>query len=253
MLPDLQAAFRSGTIGGDSSAPETLTQAGMQNGHRFGVYRNNIFLSLAGVLEAAFPTIHKLVGDENFAVLANTFIGKHPPRQPQLYTYGDGFADFLEGFEPAVSELPFLPDLARVEWSVNEAYFAADGDALTAEHLSELPPEQYGLMQLQLHPSVRTLASEWPVWDLWGAETLPEPWPEEAHCVLVNRPMDKVDVVLIAPSDFVFLSAVAGGATLGDAAAAGLEQDSEFDFSAALGGHLGRGTFLADFSIADAG
>jgi len=249
MLPDLQAAFRAGTVGGDASAVEALNADGMENAHRFGVYRNNIFLSLTGVLEAAYPTIHRLVGDENFAALANHFIAAHPPKEPQLYTYGAAFAAFLEGFEPAVSELPFLPDLARVEWAVNEAYFEADAPVLTPEGIATLDPEKYGLLLLNLHPTTRLIASDWPVWDLWGAEAMPDPWPEEAQSVLVHRPGSKVDVIMVSPGDIAFVEALAAGAPLGAAAAAGAEAEEGFDLAAALGGHLGRGTFRADFTI----
>ena len=255
MLPDLQAAFRSGTIDRDGNAVAALSAAGMQNGHRFGIYRNNIFRSLTGVLEAAFPTIRTLVGGENFAALAHRFIAAHPPQQPQLYAYGADFAAFLTGFAPAVGELPFLPDLARVEWAVNEAYFEADADVLTADGLAGLAPDRYAGLRLGLHPTVRLIGSDWPVWDLWGLEALPEPWPpgklEGAQRVLVRRPESKVDVVLATRGDFDFLGAVAGGAALGDAAAAGAAADTEFDLATCLAGHLAGGTFHSriDFHV----
>ena len=249
MLPDLQAAFRAGTIGRDAAAVAALANGGMENGHRFGIYRNNIFQSLTGVLEAAFPTIRKLVGDENFAVLAHRFIAAHPPRRPQLYAYGGDFASFLAGFEPAVEELPFLPDLAQVEWAVNEAYFEADAEPLYSDHLAGLAPNRYGRLRLNLHPTVRLIASDWPVWDLWDADTLPEPWPEAAQSVLVRRPANTVDVVMLTPGDFAFVSAAAGGETLGQAAASGAGADTAFDLATCLAGHLAGGTFHSDFTI----
>ncbi len=255
MLPDLQAAFRAATIGRDSDAVAALSAGGMQNGHRFGIYRNNIYRSLAGVLEAAFPTVCNLVGDENFAVLARRFIAEYPPQRPQLFAYGGDFAAFLAGFAPAVEELPFLPDLARVEWAVNEAYFEADAETLNAGHLAGLAPERYAGLRLGLHPTVRLIESDWPVWDLWGAEALPSPgpdsgpdqWPpamqEGGQRVLVRRPESKVDVVMATHGDFAFLSALAARDTLGEAAAAGVAADPDFDLSACLAGHLAGGTF----------
>ena len=247
MLPDLQAAFRAGTIGRDGAAVAALSAGGMQNGHRFGIYRNNIYRSLAGVLEAAFPTVHNLVGDENFAVLARRFIAEYPPHRPQLFAYGGDFAAFLAGFAPAVGELPFLPDLARVEWAVNEAYFEADAETLNAEQLAGLAPERYAGLRLGLHPTVRLIQSDWPVWDLWGAEALPDPWPDPApqggQRVLVRRPESKVDVVMAPHGDFAFLSALSTRDTLGEAAAAGAAADPDFDLSACLAGHLAGGTF----------
>ncbi len=253
MLPDLQTAFRAGTVGRDAAAVATLADDGMENGHRFGIYRNNIFLSLTGVLEAAFPTVAKLVGDENFAVLAHRFIAAHPPQRPALYAYGADFAAFLAGFAPAVEELPFLPDLARVEWAVNEAYFEADAEPLVAEHLAGLAPDRYAGLRFRLHPTVRLIGSDWPVWDMWGAEALPDPRPDgkqdAAQQVLVRRPESKVDVVLLAPGDFAFLDAFARGDTLGEAAAAVAGADADFDLSTCLAGHLAGGTFHSDYTI----
>ncbi len=260
MLPDLQAAFRAATIGRDAAAAAALSAGGMRNGHRFGIYRNNIFKSLTGVLEAAFPTIRTLVGGGNFAALAHRFIAAHPPRQPQLYCYGGDFAAFLAGFAPAAGELPFLPDVARVEWAVNEAYFEADAEPLAAGRLAGLAPERYAGLRLGLHPTARLIASDWPVWDLWGAGALPESFqtpgppgkPEGGQRVLVRRPESKVDVVMLTPGDFAFVGALAGGGTLGEAAAAGAAADPEFDLSACLAGHLSGGTFHSRF-IAGAG
>ncbi|MYJ72159.1 MAG: DUF2063 domain-containing protein [Rhodospirillaceae bacterium] len=256
MLPDLQAAFRAATIGRDGDAVAALSAGGMQNGHRFGIYRNNIYRSLAGVLEAAFPTVRNLVGDENFTVLARRFIAECPPQRPQLFAYGGDFAAFLAGFAPAVEELPFLPDLARVEWAVNEAYFEADAETLNAGQLAGLAPERYAGLRLGLHPTVRLIESDWPVWDLWGAEALPNPLPsakqEGGQRVLVRRPESKVDVVMATHGDFAFLSALAARDTLGEAAAAGVAADPDFDLSACLAGHLAGGTFHSPIT-SDAG
>lgn len=253
MLPDLQAAFRSGTIDRDGDAVAALAAAGMRNGHRFGIYRNNIFKSLTGVLEAAFPTIRNLVGGDNFAVLAHRFVAAHPPRRPQLFAYGGEFPVFLAGFAPAVEDLPFLPDLAKVEWAVNEAYFEADAEPLAAGHLAGLAPESYAGLRLGLHPTVRLIESDWPVWDLWGLEAAPDPWPserqEDAQRILVRRPESKVDVVLATRGDFAFLGAIGGGEPLGGAAAAGAAADTDFDLSTCLAGHLAGGTFRSDINF----
>ena len=39
---------------------------------------------------------------------------EHPPTSPVLTEYGDGFADWIAGFEPAAA-LPYLADMARLE------------------------------------------------------------------------------------------------------------------------------------------
>jgi len=252
MLPELQTAFRASTFGRDETVQAALAADGLRNQHRLNIYRNNIYLSLIGVLEAAFPTIRTLVGEENFAVLANRFIAEHPPQAPQLYAYGADFAGFVDGFDAAVEELPFLPDLARVEWAVNDAYFAADAASLSPGDLGDIAPESYGMLQLGLHPSAHLVDSPWPVWHLWGADALPDPWPEEPGQVLVQRPGDKVDVLLLTTGDFAFVTALKSGDTLAAAAQTAVGADEEFDLQTAFGAHLNRGTFIREFTIASA-
>ena len=59
---------------------------------RFSVYRNNVASSLTRALEAAFPTVRKLVGDEFFAAMAGVFLRAHPPQSRMLMLYGDADA-----------------------------------------------------------------------------------------------------------------------------------------------------------------
>jgi len=81
---------------------------------RFSVYRNNVASSLVRALEAAFPTVRKLVGDEFFAAMAGAFCLDHPPRSRMLMLYGDALPGWLESFPP-VAHLGYLPDVARLD------------------------------------------------------------------------------------------------------------------------------------------
>lgn len=252
MLRDLQAEFRAGLLAGEDTRPGRLGGAEVVGPERFWIYRNNYVASLAGALEATYPAIARLVGAENFAFLAHAYCRRHPPAEPSLHAYGGGFADHVAGIEAAVAELPFLPDLARLEWAVNEAYFAADAAPLLAESLAGLAPDDYARLRLTLHPTARLVASDHPVWHLWDAESLeaiePEDLPDSdlpdgGDHVLVLRPGDKVDVILLSPGDHALLTALAAGAPMGEAAGAAAGAEPDFDLTAALAAHLGRGTF----------
>ena len=52
-----------------------------------------------------------------------------PPRSPLLFQYGGSFADFIAGFAPA-APLPYLRDMARLEYAQGLAYHAADREPL---------------------------------------------------------------------------------------------------------------------------
>jgi len=102
---------------------------------RFGVYRNNVVSGLIGAVASRFPVAEKIVGEEFFAGMAYEFICLHPPRSPLLLSYGDGFADFVEAFEPA-REIAYLADVIRLEAARGIAYHAADAAPLAADRLA---------------------------------------------------------------------------------------------------------------------
>ncbi len=80
----------------------------------------------------AIPSIERLVGEDFFKGAASLFIGassSHP--RPVLIEYGEAFPAFLESFEPARG-LPYLADVARLEWLRHAAYHAADRVPLAA-------------------------------------------------------------------------------------------------------------------------
>jgi hypothetical protein len=153
---------------------------------RFAVYRNNVVVSLTEAMATGFPVILKLVGEDFFRAMAGVFIRAHPPASPVLARYGAAFAEFLEAFEP-VAHLPYLADVARLEFALREAYHAADAapvvpDALAHPRLMEA--------RLRLAPATRVVASPYPIHAIWRAntETGAPPAKGGAETVLVSRP-----------------------------------------------------------------
>ena len=99
--------------------------AEVRNEARFAIHRNTVFVGLIETLRSTFPVIGRLVGEDFFRAAARAFAADHPPKSPVLAEYGEGFAGFLEEFEPA-RELPYLADVARLEWLRNLAFHAPD-------------------------------------------------------------------------------------------------------------------------------
>src|SRR6056297_4262947 len=96
-----QSTFRAALLDAEATRPDGLTDgAGAPAGRRFDVYRNNVAVSLADALEAAFPVIAKLVGTRNFRLLAGAFLRSHPPQSPLMMFYGAEMPTFLSTFGP---------------------------------------------------------------------------------------------------------------------------------------------------------
>lgn len=238
-LADLQHRFTGAVLQSRLSVPASIRRE-VRSTHerRFGVYRNNVKASLAAALAARFPVVARLVGDEFFTAMALVFIERHPPRSPVLAEYGAAFATFLERFDPAAS-LPYLPDIARLEWARHVAFHSADTDPADLAQLAELPPEALGSVRIGLHPAMAVIASPWPIVSVWTTNTYdatPEApaadWTGET--ALVTRPHLDVLVQRLPPGTDLLVAALAREIALGAAADAVSRTQEGFDLATAL-------------------
>ena len=222
--------------------------AGLLRSKRFRIYRNNVFASLINALRARYPAVERLVGVDFFEAAAGHFIEAHPPRSPMLIDYGEGFGDFLEGFEPA-STLPYLADVARLEWLRHRAYHAADRKALGPSDLARTPSDQVSAITFEFHPSAALIVSPYPIVSIWetnahDAETRPIGPELAGEAALIVRPDCDVFVVRLHEGEHAFAAAFFQGATLSEAAAKGVEAGG-FSLAPALAKLIAAGAFCS--------
>ncbi len=226
-LRDPNAAVPPGVTAHNSAAPHK----------RFTVYRNNVAVGLATALEARFPAVRKIVGEDFFRAVAKLFAAAHPPRSPLMMFYGDEFPAFLAAFEPA-RELPYLADVARLEAARTRAYHAADAIPLEAEALHALSPQVLPDLRFTLHPACEIVASDYPIVTIWAMNSgemdlVPiNDWHGED--ALVSRPQLDVEVRCLPHGAKTFLQSLAAGQPLGTAAAAALAASVDFDLAVNL-------------------
>jgi hypothetical protein len=233
-----QSNFARALLAPDAPLPEGLMSYdpdGVQR--RFAVYRNNVLVGLIGALEARFPAVRKIVGEEFFKAAAQTFATAHPPRSPVMMFYGDEFPAFLASFEPA-REVAYLGDVARLEAARTRAYHAADADPLPPTALAAIAPDALAHMQFTLHPSFEIIASAYPIITIWamnaGEMELAPITDWHGEDALVMRPQQNVEVRRVSRGAKIFLQSLAAGAALREAAAAALKADASFDLAASL-------------------
>lgn len=221
--PHCDAAFARACLSPDALPPPGLTAAyGDAVARRFAIHRNTVRVTLIEALAVAFPVVKTLVGEDFFAAAAATFVTREPPRSAVLAHYGRGFADFLAGFPPAAA-LPYLPDMARLERRLIEAYHAADAMPARRADLAAVPPEAAAELVIARHPATRWLRSPWPVVTLWRMNTGRLPlapltaWSGED--ALVTRPALDVELTLLPATGDALLARLDAPQTLGVLAA----------------------------------
>jgi hypothetical protein len=225
----LERSFADAILSDDAPIPVTIQLAsGPATTSRFGVYRNNVLFSLINALAARYPVSRKILWPDTFEGAARLFVTMHPPRSPLLLHYGDGFPQFLRsiGNGPA-SE--YVADIAELESARVLAYHASDAAPLPGEALVTLSSET----RLALHPSLSLVRSRFPIVSQWEAAQEnrdADRWNAEA--ALIVRPHLKVQVWRLPPGGYEFFTAVAGGRTVGDAAAEAMAGAAQFDLAA---------------------
>ena len=206
---------------------------------RMAIYRANMVAAADKALSSAYPVIRQVVGAEFFHGLAREYQRGTPSTSGDLTDFGATFDAFLAAFEHTRS-LPYLPDLARLEWAVHRAYGDADTPAWDPASLGSVEAERQAAIRFQWAPGTAVVASAHPIVRIW---TIHQPghdgefsvdW-QRAETALVTRNGFAVTVDDCGRADATFIEASLAGAAFGDAAATALADHPDFDLGALLG------------------
>jgi hypothetical protein len=185
--------------------------------------------------------VREIVGDRFFNAAVDGFAVLYPSASGDLNVYGAQFAAFLAAY-PHASNLPYLPDVARLEWALDEASRAADAEDLPEEGLpaalGALSVEDLLGCRLVVDPSCRFVHSRFPVMRIWHAHQgvgdfdidfdAPDDW------LLVRRESDMPVIERLAAAEHAWLTSLDDGDPLGVAVERAFEAEDSFELAGAL-------------------
>jgi len=210
------------------------------------VYRGNWYSNAHQALAGAYPVTARIVGGEFFELLAREYLRRYASTSGDLNEHGEAFPGFVRDFEHTRA-LPYLPDVARLEWLAHRAYYAADAVPADPRALAALLERDPASLRLTLAPACAVMESPWPVARIWeihqddfdGEFSVDlDGGPERA---LVHRPRFRVAVTPLGPGAHRFLERTAAGSSIAAALKAALRADDRFDLAAALRDWTGDG------------
>jgi hypothetical protein len=213
----------------------------------FAIYRNTVMKGCIDALQANYPAVTRLVGEEWLRAAAAVYVRDELPAQPMLLEYGANFAGFLAQFE-AAAELPYLPGVAQLDRFWTEAHAATSEDALSPVALTTLAAGNFFRARLQPHAATRwAWFSDAPIYSIWSRNRSDAEfdgdieWQPEG--ALLTRPGDSVQWCALDRAGCVFLDTCAAGGTLADAAQAALAVQPDANLGSLMARLLEAGAF----------
>lgn len=240
-LRELQHDFAAALLAEDGAAPPFATIP-EDSAERIAVYRRALFANYRAALAASYRVVKRLVGSSFFDAAVDAFVAEYPSTSGDLNVYGDAFGAFLAAY-PHAANLPYLPDVAALEWAQDEANRAADGRMSARDVLAELTimaTVDLPAAVLTLAPSCRLVASRYPILRIWRANQ--DDYVGEARVsleggadrLLVRREAAGVTIERLGAGEYAWLRAFAAGLSLGEAIEAAQDADASFDLGTTL-------------------
>jgi len=154
------------------AAPET----------QLAIYTHAYAARLKEVLANDYPAVLMAIGDERFNRLADDYIQAHPSHYYSLRDFGRHLPGFVFGLiqqdesqEINWQAMPWLYELGLFEWTLGQAFDAADVTPFSEQDMAAIPPEVWPELKFVIHPSVQRLELEWNIPEMWQALTDDKP------------------------------------------------------------------------------
>ena len=246
-LESMQRDFVEWILGAPGASIEALVDGrGLESTARLRIYRNIVFNNFTEALSTAYPMVKRLVGEAFFESVCASYVKAHPSTSGKLQEFGKYFPRLLAATQEAAG-LGYLPHVARLEWARQESALAPLNEPVAPGAIAVIPAASYDRLRLVLHPSLRLIASDYPVLDIW----LYCDEPGDRHLnidgdgqrIAVWRSGEQIAMTALDADWYSFVSALWQGADLGEAhnAAAG----DNFDPARPLQWLFGQGLVTA--------
>lgn len=238
-LRDLQTQFETDLFNGDAAKCAYILKEGISAKERIAIYRNNVFSNYRKTLSTVYPVVERLVGEQFFRQTADAYIHAYPSLSGDLNEYGANFAQFLATYTPALT-LPYLPDVAKLEWLIELVFHDANCNANVLEKLANVPEEQYGELVFLINPACQLFKSNYPVATIWQVNQPSSQADDTVDlqsggcALLVYRKDFAICIKPLTKAEYAMLQALAAGNDMNASFCKAIEVQSDLDLGSFL-------------------
>ena len=239
-LRDLQRDFLNFTLGDTASRDRPwIVERDLSAEQRLSVYRNNAQMNFAKAMQATFPVLLRLSGEDWFNATTLAYQRALPSRCGDLNLIGDDFGEFLaEGLRGGEHE--YFIDVAALEWAHSQALSKREAGPAEFEALDGLADEDWRYLHFVVNPTAQLVGSEFPLFDIWKSNRIGSESSSFIHLnqgpsrILVIRRGDHVEVRELPRVLFALLRSFVGGVTAIQAVDSVIDTVGEFDLADAV-------------------
>ena len=191
LLAKLQRTFQDCVLNADNA----LSSAWVSPGGRaapeiqLSIYTHAYAARLKEVLANDYPAVLMAIGEDHFSQLADDYIRANPSHYFSLRDFGchlPGFVSGLRQRDAGYQDMLWLHELAQFEWTLGQAFDAADAPVFTEQDMAAIPPQTWPELRFTLHPSVQRLDLEWNIPEMWRSLTDDHPIQINAVCDMAS-------------------------------------------------------------------
>lgn len=154
--------------------------------HRLGAYYNAYRIRLIDSLANDFTGLQKELGEADFEYLVLDYLKLYPSEHPSIRWVGKHMIEFLQ--HSKYEDKEFLTELALFEWTKDLCFDAENSEQLfKLNDMAIIPAENWPLVTLQFHPSVRWIESKWNTPPYWVALEENKQLPEKKQQDIATR------------------------------------------------------------------
>jgi hypothetical protein len=255
MLDDVQRSFARALVGTeDADLFALISEDGANPVARLSIYQANVARRLTAALVSTYPVVCRLVDRGFFDYAANTFIRRTLPSSSCLSEYGEEFPSFLDRFPPA-AEIPYLSDVARLEWHIGRVVRGARHPAVPVKTLMKALKRcikarmDASHIYFRFAPNVRFLSSRYAIdtiWKMHQEEALMNTLSlgsESANLQIGGG--DRLCILNLSPPAWTFRSRLSYGAPLDAAFSSATAMCADFDCALEIATLLNDGCIAA--------
>lgn len=184
----MRAKIREGKT--DSPPATEPVELNPQRSHagedRLPVYAGGYRARTRESLAESFEAIANVIGDKQFGELSKAYAQNFPSHDYNLSLMGRHLPEFLIKYS-LTEKLPFLPDLAILEWCVALAFHAKLNPPVDPSMLNKVSINEWDKARFSFQPSVFVVRSSWPIGDIWETRAKPR---EEIDIDIASRPQN---------------------------------------------------------------